>query len=222
MHQISRKGLIAIVMVLVVSAWFPSAELVAQQSSPRVRTLGRSFDVPIADQLKVDDEVVVFREEINKAVLSPDPSAQEVIEDASKAAELVAVVDIRRVEPTLVLQGTWIHTRLTVTVRELIKPSTTRSLSRGSVLAMEVSGGELRIGKVLVKALPILPFKSGEQYLVFLVPNARLEALDTTHPPLLVQNGRVSSILPGGEDTDKLHGMKIDDIRRQISRVSKK
>ncbi len=153
---------------------------------------------PIASRLLPDDEVVVVVKNMSEVVVSRGyVTVQDVIEDAAVASDFVVVIDADSVEGVLTRASSWVETRLSGTVRQVLRLSKGRQLSPGQRISADVAPGEVTIGKVrvLTRDDPEDPTRFGpllsprQRYLLFLVANPDGGTLYPVHTPLLVQTG---------------------------------
>jgi hypothetical protein len=120
--------------------------------SPRTRVM-RAGEQPIVERLLPDDEVVLISPDYDVVVPDHVLSAAEAIADATARADLVAVVAVDDVKAILVDNGAWIRTRLSGLITRVLSASLHgQALSKRKRVDVYITGGELRIGQVLVKA----------------------------------------------------------------------
>ena len=192
----------------------------AQRPTPHVRVIPEGLQ-PIVDRLLPDDEVVVIsRGEEDILLPDHDLTIPELIEEAVRMSHLIATVDVQEVTGFLADDGMWINTRVVGTVRQVLssKKMPTRV---GQRIEIEWAGGELRIGKVLVRAgYTIQP---GRRYLWFLEAEPTRKALSTTVMPFVIQNGALVRpwSFQSTETRDLLEGLKLAEFTKQILRLSK-
>jgi hypothetical protein len=192
----------------------------AQRRAEHVRVIPEGLQ-PIVDRLLPDDEVVVIsRGEEDILLPDHDLTIPELIEEAVRMSHLIATVDVQEVTGFLADDGMWINTRVVGTVRQVLssKKMPTRV---GQRIEIEWAGGELRIGKVLVRAgYTIQP---GRRYLWFLEAEPTRKALSTTVMPFVIQNGALVRpwSFQSTETRDLLEGLKLAEFTKQILRLSK-
>jgi len=184
----------------------------------------RASDQPIADQLLPDDEIVVVTPDYDVAVPDHTLNAAETVIDATTRADVVAVVDVNRINAVFVDKGAWIRTQISGVLQETIKISSrVRPLyRRGKSVTLNVSGGELQLGRVLIRAGHPLRLRLHSEYLLFMKDHGDL-GLSPTHTPLVISNGRLVDTLPPGvaDYPDPLVGLAVDDVKRMVRSVPK-
>jgi hypothetical protein len=137
------------------------------QVESRIRTIDYGTREPIASRLLPEDEVVMIHREFDVAVPRPDATVSDVLKDAVQRSDVVAIVDIHEVSGRLVDDGTWIRTRIVGAVHEIIRSSKAGRFTQKQRLEIDITGGEVRIGKVLVEA-EALQLVADRPYLLFL------------------------------------------------------
>jgi hypothetical protein len=192
----------------------------AQRSAPHVRTIPEVL-VPVVDRLLPDDDIVVITGvEENGLLPDHDLTLPELIEEAVGMSDLIATVDVQGVTGFLANDGLWINTRVVGTVCQVVssKKMPTRV---GQRIEIEWFGGELRIGKVLVRAGHTI--QPRRRYLWFLEAEPTRKALSTWRMPFVIQNGALVRpwSLQSTEPRDLLEGVKLAEVTKQIRRLSK-
>jgi hypothetical protein len=133
-----------------------------------------------------DRDVVVERwDQLSDDGLGPPPGTSEV---AWKTIHSPAVIVVRvtSVEGYLAEGGTWIDSRITGTVTQLLKDSRTSKLQLNSPVTFVTSGGIIEIGDSSLEALTrtrqfrTKPFRTNGEYLIFL--QARPADVLVAHP----------------------------------------
>jgi hypothetical protein len=134
-------------------------------------------------------------------------------------------VDVREVGALLVDHGTWVHTRLAGVVQAVLRSSQENTMVRGRVLDIQLDGGELSIGKVVVKVgIPLL-LPSHRSYLLFLRANRDTGVLSPTHTPLLIEKGKLvgprqaESRIEG--PPDPLQGLTLKEVIADVQDVTR-
>jgi len=185
----------------------------------KVRRMYRTAS-PIADRLTSTDEIVVITSERDVVVQDPPPNAAEVIEQSTRRSDIIAIVNVRSVEGILVQEGSWIDTVLQGTIVEVIKQPPGEQLSADAPMSMQVGGGQVIIGKVIVRTDWIDVFKANRQYLVFAIRRqaGAPAAPNTVVNPLLIEDGTLVSTSPDANER-KLHGLRLADVLRDIRRA---
>lgn len=154
--------------------------------------------------------------------LTGAPTAAEAIGYAvRRRADLVAVVDVDDVGGALVEEGTWIRTRPAGTGAGHPHVFDAPAVLAQQRVEMNITGGEVRIGKVLVKA-GVLQLPAHRQYLLFMQDRGAPLGMSNTYTPLLIENGRLGSTWrPETPSTrpDPLNGLTLSEVAKQVSRV---
>jgi hypothetical protein len=206
----------------------PTLRMQSPDSStpPRVRYLEWSPGWPIPERLRPDDQVVVITlEGADMVTPARRLSAKDVIDDAAVRADVVAVVDVERIDALLASKDAWIQTRLTGTISRILRINKGRRFRLGQHVDARVSGGELAIGQVTVRATDSRPFISSglrehRSYLLFLTQDG--DVLDALHPPVLVENARLSYPSPWRHayaNPDPLAGMTLNAAEKVVRRA---
>jgi hypothetical protein len=188
-----------------------------QSRGEHVRTVPYSLE-PISDQLVASDQVVVVRREFDVAAYDQPPTAEQVIRDATRRAEAIAVVDVVSANSILVENGTWIRTKLEGVVRQVVKSSDAVRLSKGKRAAVLIHGGTVRIKSVLVKTDVQPQVPTGHSYLLFMAVKGD-EGAEASYPPLLVRNGTLASTRSSSASPEPLNGMKLQTAISRINAV---
>ncbi len=193
-----------------------------QSPSPRTRNISFS-DRPIAEQLGPDDQVVIINRQMEGARFRPEPSARQRIEYQVRISDCLVVIDVDEVAGILAEGGTWVDTRIVGTISDVLM-ARKQPLSRGQRLEFHASGGEIRIGTVLVKAWDRPKVQPYKRYLVFLqlMPDTGISY--PAYGPLLIENGRVAnqSRYDGGREIpDPLRGLTLAKVKFEVSRAIK-
>ena len=164
------KVLLCSVGVLLASASIAGPVVLGQSREPRVRTLFWDPGAPIPGRLLPDDEIVTVKMGGILDYITPGYalSADEVIADAAVRSDLVAVIDVARFEGVLSLDDTWVNTRLTGTVREVIRERKAGEYQRGQQLQADLGGGEVVVRKVTVRVGDSRRWPLNQSYLLFL------------------------------------------------------
>jgi len=128
-------------------------------------------------------------------------------------------------EGILIESGKWIETRVTGTIRNVIRSSNDRQFSRGARIVARIDGGELMIGKVLVRAssgglVPDLPVH--QSYFLFLTNYAG--SMRPVYVPLRITDGRLHYTWSESDDPDPnksrpLEGLTVVELSEQVRRV---
>jgi hypothetical protein len=223
MIPMRRLGSIAFCTAVTVAIVCPSTHAQGAGARPGVRVLAWDPLVPIRDRLLPEDETV----EIDKDWLDRyDPgrlTARDVIEDATMRSDLVAVVEVGAVDTVLAEDDTWVNTRLAGTVRKIIRIPHGGSFAIGQRLDIQVSGGDIRIERVLVTTRHVKPVVPENcSYLLFL--RVRGLHLSSLHHPLLIERGRLSYAYLRDVDyegNNPLQGLSLSQVSTMVRRAKK-
>jgi hypothetical protein len=204
--------------------------VVSMRDQSKIRTLGYGFGAPIVDRLLPGDEIVVVNRVYDSPAYDRMPSANEFIEDLARRSTLVAEVDLDASSAMFVEDGDWIRTRLMGTVRRILGGAAARQFAPGQSVSMQIEGGELYAGHVLIKALPSeLPLH--RTYIWFVDQSSALfpGSPPTTvsralFAPLRLENGRVlDSWVKNRKKGDivSIDRLGVRDVEHAIGQASK-
>jgi hypothetical protein len=209
-----------------------SATVVAklQQASRRVRTIPWTT-TPITDRLRPDDDIVIVDRVKESAQFDREPTWLEFTRLKADSSNMIVVVEIADVGPVLAEKDTWIDTRASGTVKEVLMSGEPAGIAREQRIAFQNPGGEMMIGQVLVRAWDKMRVERGKRYFVFLWRNADTGVLYANHAPLLIDKGTLTNPwesesstrrdLPYGVKRDPLHGLKLADVANEVKRFAK-
>jgi hypothetical protein len=193
-----------------------------QALSQRTRTIPFSSR-PISESLQPDDQVVIIDREKEGAVFVRQPSARQTIEYAVRSSDLAAVVKVDDVGGILVQGGSWVDTRVAGTISDVLMAGK-RRVVRGQRLEFLVSGGEMMIGSVRVKAWDKPKVEAQKQYLVFLQGDPETGVFYPSYGPRLIEQARVvgrpQSEL-GGKIHDPLDGLTLETVAAEVRRLGR-
>jgi hypothetical protein len=194
--------------------------------APHVRVIPRSTSPRIDQRLQEDDEIVrIVEEEGNGIEFSADPSAEGLLAHLVGLSDVIAIVEVHEVTGTLAENGTWINTRVSATVREVFK-DVNRPLRPGGVLRFEWSGGELKIGRVLLKtwAEPKLQLQTGRAYVLFGWVNPDNGVVYPAHVPARIDGNNLKIDGPlkmtAHGNLDPLDGYSLEKLVAEVRRVA--
>jgi hypothetical protein len=214
-----RYSLAVITLRIAASLVFEGPSVLAAQATPRVREL-RAAEQPIADRLLPGDDIVHISPDYDVAMPDHVLNAAETIADAASRADLVAIVDVNDVSAALVDNGSWIRTRLAGRVRQILKTSsrTRKHFSEGNRVELYVTGGELKIGKVIVRAAEVLRLPAHREYLLFMRDDGASLGLGPTLTPLMVDRGLLVDTFPIGvrNAATPLNGLALNAVAAQL------
>jgi hypothetical protein len=189
---------------------------------PRVRVIVEQGGVPIPSRLLPDDELVVIKPLFPVQTLPPARTATERLRTAVAINDAAAVIDVSAVEGFFNEKQTWIRTRITGRVVESLMSKKT-SLRVGSDIQVEYFwSGEMKIGKVLVRAGEPLAIESRRRYLIFLLHDPDGVAWALGSAPIQVVGGKLvnpSQAKAGSTTRDLWHGLAYADFAKQVRRL---
>ena len=140
-------------------------------------------------------------------------------------ADVVAVATVDTVDTALALDESWIDTRLFGTVEEVLRSSSLSKLQPKQRFEAHISGGEIVLGTVRVRAGAVSPVSLPQvpehrRYLLFLEQSP--SALYTLHPALLVENGKlkyVKPLRPQYLPPNPLEGLSLKEVAEVVRAV---
>lgn len=194
-----------------------------------VRRLPEDPSRSIASRLKADDDVVIVARDLSDRLISSRSlTKKDVIDDAAVVADYVVIVDVDVVRGVLTHNDSWIETRLSGKVREVIRVSPGHELSAGQRIEASVGPGELTIGHVLVMTTDdpedethftrLLPAR--RSYLLFLAAGDSGEVPLAVHEPLLIEGDRLRYPWPPRtmwfEPPSAMDGMPLAEVARMV------
>ncbi|WP_291986301.1 hypothetical protein [Luteitalea sp.] len=189
------------------------------QTTLRTRTV--FFDTfPITDKLHTDDEVVIVEMRADEAVTDKSLSGLAALRSAARRrTAIVATVDVAEVRGESALDGAWVHTVFRGTVAQVhrIGPDVDRRhrIRNGERIEFHVSGGEINVRNVIVRAQPVIPFPASRQYIVFLSGRQGEQGLNVTATPLLVDGENLVAVASANSS---MAGLTLGDLRRAVRR----
>jgi len=172
----------------------------------------------IRQQLLPDDQIVQIVREQGAIQFDPAPTAPQLIDWVVSRSDVVAVGEIRESAGVLVEDGTWIRTRVVAVVEEVFK-DINRPLRRGGRLEFNFNGGEVMIGKVLVKAWQAPQLHEGRRYFIFAAVNPDTGVMFNTHAPLLIEGDTLISS-QDTSDPDPMDGFPLQRLTAEVKRLS--
>jgi len=188
-----------------------------------VRTIPWAPSPPIPERLVEGDSfVIVAAAEDPPFVPRSARKPREVLRQAIDSEfGTIAIVDVHRVDSALSEDETWVQTRFTAIVREVLRqgpgvPESERLLG-GRQIEFRVGGGEVVVRGVRVRAGQSVAFSQG-QYLVFIAHKSGPTWWTLSdQPPLALRNDRLAAIPPS---TSALAGLKLSDVRNAVQRAN--
>ena len=197
---------------------------VGNAQATRVRAIAYSAR-PIADQLLPDDEVIVVRREFDTIEPEHFSTGAEIIDQTIRWAAGIAVVIFERSGGVFVDGGTWIRTKTEASVREVVKSTPRLKLLKGQRLEVSINGGELNIGKVLVRTEDVMRIVAGKPYLIFIHAGDKALGFEMIRMPLQVDHGKlISNAQTRGFDNvvDPLNGLDMAFVWSRILELPQK
>jgi hypothetical protein len=202
----------------VVTALWAVSIVVCDGQATHVRSIEYS-GTPIADQLVPSDEVVVVRRKFD--VIEPQhfDTAEEIVDQTTRWAAGIAVVRFQSSQSVLVNGGTWIRTRMQTNIREVVKSTSRLTLRKGQNVEVSINGGQLKIGRALVRSESVPRVAAGREYLIFIHAGAGELGLEMIRMPLQVDHGKLASTAKTrGYDSvvDPLDGQDMASVIQRI------
>jgi hypothetical protein len=188
-----------------------------------VRVIPHRPGIPIETRLLPDDQVVMIEGDEHGSVLMKEPTPSQALAYAVAGSHIAVVVSVDEVRGSLTDDKSWIQTRITGTVVDILMARKPHAV-QGERLEVEYEwGGELKIGTCLVRAGHPLHMKAGAPYLLFIRVHDTTGALYPFETPLQISDGRLFSPQePGrGVKAHPLHGLKLIEVAEQIKRLAK-
>lgn len=193
------------------------------QDAQAVRTIPWAPSPPIPERLLAGDTfVIVAAAEDLAPVLRSARSPRAVLRQAVTAEfGTTAVVDVRAAAAALSEDGTWVQTRFTAVVREVLRQGpgvpVDERLAAGRQLELRLGGGEIVISGVRVRAGQAVVFPPGE-YLVFVAHKSGSTWWTLSdQPPLALREGRLAVVPPS---TSALAGLRMSEVRSAARRAN--
>jgi hypothetical protein len=191
--------------------------VLAQAPQPRVRVVPYTVGKPITERLLPDDQVVVVSRLEEGAVFVQEPTPLQMLRTAVDMSDVVVVIEVSQVIGTLVEEGTWIRTRVVGAVQDVML-SRDREIVGKQGLEIEADGGEVLIGKVVVKASQGPGVEARKRYLMFLMAHPNRNVWFLAHLPLLIDNGKLVSTR---QTRDPLDGLTLAEVTKEVQRLAK-
>jgi hypothetical protein len=195
-----------------------------QSRQLRVREIPWNL-TPIAGRLIPGDEVVVIRSLEHGDVSTPGRklTVKEEIEDLALRSDIVAVIELETIKGVLARHDGWIDTRVTGTVRDVLRVSKNHRIARAQHIEAMVYDGTATVGNVVVKAgrweqaAQLHPHSS---CLLFLRDDEE-GVLYEEYFPLIVKDGRVAHTQPAppGDEYIPPHpfeGLTLSDVAKVV------
>lgn len=205
-------GLAIVMAALLISA---AGSPLASQTRDRVRRIGYAPNLPLSSRLLPDDVTVVVESpgKGEQVVYEHEPTQREVALELLQTTAAV-VIQVSRSESALIDDGRWISTTVTGTITEVLRVPAdhAKAFRVGSALSVEMYGGRLRIGHVVVETEEAAVVEPGRRYLVFAGNGYSSPGLPyLRHVPLRVHvNG---SLHPPAGVTSALDGASLRRLR---------
>jgi hypothetical protein len=183
------------------------------QDTAGVRRIHPRPGVPLASRISPSDRVVeVYPFGGEQLQVEADTERTLEILGASDSVILATVTDIHS---SLTSDGSWVRTRLSVNLSDVLLNRRPGSVERGKPLTLDIDGGEIVLEKVVVRVGYFDILQVGQEYLLGVGPcaNGACEvrmALHVSPTRRLDSPDRSPSGAPG--TGDKLKGMTLEQI----------
>jgi hypothetical protein len=195
MKLVHRSCLVALVLACTASALVLAQG--SQAQSRRVTASGR----PVAELIQPGDETLVVESRRSRPLTVLPPTGVPQVDWLVKVSDSVLVVTVDDVDARLTDNESWIKSRVTATVGEVLKAPASRPVQPGERVGFEQDGGQLVVAGKLVKATvpwatPVEPFG---RYLVFASVNKKTKELvfDNSSMYEITGAGRLRKLLLG-------------------------
>lgn len=214
-----RRSWAAVALVIAALLMSAAGSPLASQTSARVRRIAYAPNLPLAARLLPDDVTVVV-EPIGKGeevVYEHQPTQRQV------ALELLGstaafVMRVSAAESSLMDEGRWISTTVTGTITEILRVpiDKARAFTAGRTLSVEMFGGRLRIGHVVVETEGAAVVEPGRRYVVFAGNGYSSPELPfLRHVPLrLNASGSLHPTAGGGSELDGMSMRRLRSLAR--------
>ncbi len=208
-------------MALVIPALLMSAagSPLASQARDRVRRIAYAPNLPLSARLRPDDVTVVV-ESIGKGeevVYEHQPTQREGALELLDSTAAV-VMRVSAAESALIDEGRWISTTITGTITEILRvpADKARAFTVGRTLSVEMFGGRLRIGHVVVQTEGAAVVEPGRRYVVFAGNGYSSPELPyLRHLPLrLHASGSLHAPAGGGSELDGMSMRRLRSLAR--------
>jgi hypothetical protein len=202
----------------------------AEQSSDRhVRTIRLSPDVPVASQLRPDDDLVMVErpgEAPLPVVIEGGLTPQRAITFAASFCDAVVMMDVEESSGKLVDNDTWIETFTAGRIADIGRQSPRRRLANGERIVLRQDGGELKIeAKTLRTAgLSMKPLEPGHRYLVFVRFTDKPDVMLPYSLFEVLENGTVGSMQIEDSPDDwrmPIYGLTLDGVMAAVREAAR-
>ena len=162
--------------------------------------------------------VVVSKRSRPHEVLPPKNTS--AVDWLTRISDTVFVVFVQAIEPRLTADETWITSRVTLSVAEVLKDAPARPIRMGESVSFEQDGGTLAIDGTKVSA--VVPWASAVQesgrYLVFAAIDKDTKELifDNSSTYEITATGRLRKLLTGGPHPDELERATEEEVLARI------
>jgi hypothetical protein len=152
--------------------WFQvgHAEKWTSAQSLKTRHIIEQPKVPIASQLRPDDEMVLVERAgfETRLVDTTVRSVSEELDLRARGSDVIAVAEMVTTEGILVNNDSWVRSKVTFRPLRVVKDSKQVIGERESRLVVFHDGGDVRINGVFVRAGYFYKYMAGARYLLFL------------------------------------------------------
>ncbi|MEQ1935317.1 MAG: hypothetical protein ABL962_15770 [Fimbriimonadaceae bacterium] len=199
----------------------PGLVIVRTQTQSKARAIPATTGPPIAARLLPDDDLVVVNRIVEGVQFDPSTTITDLVSEMTTSADLVLRAKIEGFNSVLVEQGTWISTGVRAMSSVVFKSPTWATKSRDLDVTFQVDGGEVRIGKVLVRTRPRIELQAGREYLLFLRASQAYGVLELRYEPLLIKGGRLFESAEPPDSQNLLVGATVEEVVREIRKFAK-
>ncbi len=195
----------------------------APQDAQAVRTIPWAPHPPIPERLLAGDTFVIVAAAEDPVTVRRSARPPRVVLQQAVDTEFgtTAMVDVRAAVAALSEDGTWVQTRFTAVVREVLRQGpgvpVDERLTAGRQIEFRLGGGEIVINGVRVRAGQSVVFPRGD-YLVFVAHKSGSTWWTLSdQPPLALRDGRLAVVPPS---TSALAGLRMTDVRSAARRAN--
>ncbi len=182
----SRTQRIVRASCLAVGVFTGSAPSASSGQTDTPRVIWKSA-IPIAEQLRPDDAVLLLKQE-GERLYRPPGAREPVFGVDTPDTHLVAVVRLERATGVLSEEGRWINTSFVGTIQDVVFARPGVVSAPGALVEFQTYGGSMTIGATVVSTERRRRLTVGRDYLVFL-QNAGHAFYYTTGEILEVRDG---------------------------------
>lgn len=193
--------------------------LQAQAPSSQVRQVPMSGKLLQEVVLPGEKAVVVVSKRSRPHEVLP-PKNTPAVDWMTRISDSVFVVFVQAIEPKLTHDETWITSRVTLSVAEVLKDSPVRPIRPGESVSFEQDGGTLAIDGTMVSAVVpwARPVQESRKYLVFAAVDKSTKELifDNASSYEITPTGRLRKLLTAGPHPDQLEKATEEEVLARI------